>query len=383
MPTRTYDVAVVGAGVFGSWTAYQLRAGGQKVALVDAYGAANNRASSGGETRIIRMGYGLDELYSRMSHRALRLWQAFFKQIGHSLFHRTGVLWLAGEQDRYTLQSLHTLQTLRIKCEMLPLVELKRRYPQIGMDGVNWGLLEPQSGTLMARRAVQEVVQQAIKDGVTYIAGAVEMPDGGGRLEKLRLRNGDVIRAGTHVFACGPWLPRVFPELLGKRIFPTRQDVFFFGVPAGSRQFAPPALPTWLHHGDQAYGMPDLERRGLKIAIDRHGPAFDPETGARVPSAEELTLVQKYLAKRFPGMKGAPMVEARVCQYENTSSGDFLIDRHPGFENVWIAGGGSGHGFKHGPVVGEYVRDRIFGECTPEPRFSLSHKSTVQARTVY
>ena len=376
-------MAVVGAGVFGSWTAYQLRASGLKVVVLDAYGAANSRASSGGESRIIRMGYGLDALYSRMAQRALRLWQAFFRQIGQALFHRTGVLWLASEDDRYTVQSLHTLQKLRIKSEMLPLVELKRRYPQLGLDGVNWGLLEPQSGTLMARRAVQEVLQQAIKDGVTYVSAAAEPPTGEGHLKSLRLLGSGTVSADTYVFACGPWLPRVFPALLADRIFPTRQDVFFFGVPAGSRQFAPPALPTWLHHGDQAYGMPDLERRGLKIAIDRHGPHFDPETGSRVVSLEELASVQKYLARRFPGMKGAPMVEARVCQYENTSSGDFLIDRHPGFENVWIVGGGSGHGFKHGPVVGEYVRDRIFGECTPEPRFSLQHKATVQARSVY
>jgi glycine/D-amino acid oxidase-like deaminating enzyme len=143
-------------------------------------------------------------------------------------------------------------------------------------------------------------------------------------------------------------------------------------------------MPVWIDFGSEVYGLPDLENRGFKIALDRHGPAFDPDTGQRVTTAEGLVAVREYIAGRFPELKGAPVVETRVCQYENTSNGDFLIDRHPDFDNVWLVGGGSGHGFKHGPALGEYVAARVTGEeKTVDERFSLATQNRVQKRTVY
>jgi glycine/D-amino acid oxidase-like deaminating enzyme len=179
-------------------------------------------------------------------------------------------------------------------------------------------------------------------------------------------------------------LPKIFPNLLAERIHPTRQEVFYFGTPAGRTNFAPSALPIWIDFKDEAYGFPDLEGRGIKIAIDRHGPPFDPDSGDRLVTSEGLAEVRRCLARRLPEMKDAPVNETRVCQYENTSNGDFLIDRHPDFGNVWLVGGGSGHGFKHGPVVGEYVAARIDGSNEGiEPRLSLASKASAQRRAVF
>ena len=178
-------------------------------------------------------------------------------------------------------------------------------------------------------------------------------------------------------------MTKLFPEILGQRIFPTRQEVFFFGAPAGDARFAPPALPTWLFQEDEIYGMPDLESRGLKIAVDRHGERVDPDTQSRLASAKGAEQARRFVEQRFPALRGAPIVETRVCQYENTWNGDFLIDRHPGIENVWFVGGGSGHGFKHGPAVGQYVAERILGGGAEEKRFSLESKQTVQQRAVF
>jgi sarcosine oxidase len=191
------------------------------------------------------------------------------------------------------------------------------------------------------------------------------------------------IDADCRVFACGPWLPKMFPKLLGELIHVTRQEVFFFGVPGGDKSFGPDALPAWFDFNDLIYGIPNIDGRGFKLAIDEHGPKFDPDAGDRVVSAESLSAARSYLAQRLPALADAPVLETRVCQYENTSNGDFLIDRHPELENVWIVGGGSGHGFKHGPAVGEYVTAMIAGTGTPEPRFSLATKQRVQHRQVY
>ena len=185
--------------------------------------------------------------------------------------------------------------------------------------------------------------------------------------------------------ACGPWLPKLFPHLLGTRIYPTRQEIFFFAPPAGDRRFAPPQLPVWIDFSDVRgpYGFPDLESRGFKLGFDRHGPAFDPDTGDRRVSAAGLEEAYRFLAERFPDLADAPLVESRVCQYESTSSGDFLIDRHPDFDNVWLAGGGSGHGFKHAPAVGEYLSRRMLDGGIVDARFSLERKGEERQRTVY
>jgi sarcosine oxidase len=235
----------------------------------------------------------------------------------------------------------------------------------------------------MARRAVAAVVDAAIAEGVEYFQEFVSAPAKAGKVASVRTSANREIHAGEFVFACGPWLGKVFPDLLRERIFVTMQEVYFFGVPAGDKRFAPPAMPGWLFQGDLTYGVPDLESRGFKIALDKHGPAFDPDTGMRVPTAEGIAAMRKYVAKRFPALAEAPLVEARVCQYENTSNGDFLVDRHPAHENVWLVGGGSGHGFKHGPAMGEYVAGRLMEKVEAEARFSLASKQTVQRRTVY
>ena len=190
------------------------------------------------------------------------------------------------------------------------------------------------------------------------------------------------IGGDAFVFACGPWLPKLFPDLLDGRIVPTRQEVLYFGPPAGDPRFAPPALPAWIDFSEEIYGVPDLEARGFKIAVDRHGAVFDPDTGDRI-AGETLPEIRAYLARRFPGLADAPLVGSEVCQYENTCNGDFLIDRHPEFENVWLVGGGSGHGFKHGPAVGEYVARLVVDGSAPDERFRLSTKQRVQRRTVY
>ena len=378
-----YDVAVIGAGVFGAWTAWHLGRRGRRVLLADAYGPGNARASSAGESRIIRMGYGADELYTRWALRSLTQWKEFFAATQQALFHETGVLWLAGKEDERVRQSAETLRRCGVAFEELSRTELERRYPQIGLEGITKALLEPHSGVLMARRGVAAVVEDAVNRGVEYRVAHIAEPHGAGAIGAVKTSSGERIEAGTFVFACGAWLGKIFPDVLGSRIFPSRQEVFFFGVPPGDARFAPPALPTWLFQEDEIYGMPDLESRGLKIAVDRHGERVDPDTQSRLASAEGAQEARRFVEQRFPGLRGAPIVETRVCQYENTWNGDFLIDRHPEMENVWFVGGGSGHGFKHGPAVGEYVAERIIEGGAEEERFSLASKETVQKRAVF
>jgi sarcosine oxidase len=382
---KTYDFVIIGAGVFGAWTAHFLRHNGASVALLDAYGPANSRASSSGETRVIRMGYGPDELYTRWSMRSLPVWREFAARIGREIFQQTGVLWLSNDEDAYLKSVGRVLAQAGVEHEELKADEIARRWPQLRFHDVTCGVLEPASGLLMARTAVQLLVKELIESGVEYLPSAAEPPSGAGKVPFIRTVTGDSMSAGTFIFCCGPWLPKIFPDLLGERIFPTRQEVFFLGASAGNMDFRPPKMPVWLHrtHPGLPYALPDIEGRGFKIAFDLHGEKFDADSGMRTVAQTSIDTLRAYLRQHIPALENAPVLETRVCQYENTWNGDFLVDRHPDFENVWIAGGGSGHGFKHGPALGEYLTARILHDAPAEQRFSISAKQTAQKRAVY
>ena len=385
MATRAkhFDVAVIGAGVFGAWTAYRLRQTGASVILIDKYGAGNRLASSGGESRIMRRGYGPDEIYSRSADRSLEQWRQMSDRTGQPLFYHTGVLWLAREDDPYSVSTLATFERIGVSFEKLGRVQLSERYPQIQFGPVAWAIFEPDGGALMARRAVQSIVKQAEDDGVTYLQDSVLPPNSDGQLTVVLTAGGQRIEAGRFVFACGPWLPKVFPDLLDGVIQISRQEVFYFAVPEGDSRFSSPAMPVWIDFNDLVYAIPSVENYGFKIAIDAHGPEFDPDTGDRAASKQGLDAVRDYLSQRIPTLASAELLSSEVCQYENTSNGDFLIDWHPSMENVLLVGGGSGHGFKHGPAVGEYVTSLIYGDRAAEPRFALSSKESVHHRQVY
>ncbi len=382
---RTWDVAVVGAGVFGSWIAHELQRSGRRVVLIDGYGPGNARSSSGGRTRVIRMGYGDQEVYSRWSMRSLELWRELLRRSGRAgVFQRSGVLWMARERDPLTLKTLDTLERLEVRHERLQRPELEARWPQIDFGPISWAIHEPDSGFLAAFHAVQATVERAERLGAEYrLARIAPPPAKPGRLAALATEGGEPVSAGSYVFACGPWLPKLFPELLGDRFFVTRQEVFYIGPPAGEDRFRVGAIPVWADFGEEIYGVPDFKGRGFKVAPDRHGPPIDPDAGERLATPANAELVRAYVARRFPALAGAPIVGSEVCQYTNTSNGDFLIDRHPEMDNVWLVSGGSGHGFKHGPAVGEYVASRLASGEAVDPRFSLATKQTVQRRAVY
>src|SRR5271154_785383 len=233
-PMPSVDVAVVGAGVFGSWTALWLRRAGKSVLLLDAWSPGNARSSSGGETRIFRRGYGPDRLYTDMAARSLPQWQEVFGKTEPPLFHKTGVLWIARKDDEYVQSTRDNFAAAKIKFEILEAPELTRRYPQIQVREPDvFGMLEPESGALMARRAVATVVDAAVQLGVRFMRAGVRLDlEHKSSQPLLRTLSGDSIEAGQLVFACGPWLPKLFPDLLGSRIFPTRQEVLFFAPPA-------------------------------------------------------------------------------------------------------------------------------------------------------
>lgn len=383
---RAPDTVVVGAGVFGAWTAEMLRRTGRKVALVDAWGPAHARASSGGESRLTRAGYGTARRYSEMAAESLEEWKRLSRDQDLPLFHNAAVLAFYDQENDYATASHETMLALKLRSERYEVEQLRARWPQIDWTGVKFGLLEPEFGALMARRSVGTLVEQFVRNGGTYRKTAILPPKGGDRLEALQTTEGETLQAGEFVFACGPWLAKLFPEVIGARLFVTKQEIFFFRPPAGDARFSMPAMPGWIDFfGDTVmYGFPDLENRGFKVANDNHGTIVDPDTIDRLVEPASLAQVRKYVGRRFPGLKDAPLSETRVCQYENSSNGDLLIDRHPQWANAVLVGMGSGHGFKHGPGVGKAAARLLESpSAAAEPMFTLATKAETQARSVH
>ena len=383
-PGSRIHVAVVGAGVFGSWTAEHLRRAGHRVTLIDPWGPAHSRASSGGESRMTRAGYGKDAIYSKMALDSLREWKSLSAVAGLPIFAPHGVLFFTATPDDYFRQSIAVNRALGLPIEELDQAQMQRRFPMIDFAGVEFGMFEPGFGALMARRAVQTLVQRFVAGGGDYVHAAVQGTMDSWAGKNLILSNRETLSADRFVFATGPWLPKQFPHLLGPRITPTRQEVFYFAPPAGDRRFQPSVMPGWadFNAGDIFYGFPDLEARGVKFANDAHGAVVDPDTHSRRPTEVALDEIIAFRNRRFPLLKDAPLTGAEVCQYENSANGDFLIDFHPGRPDVLLVGGGSGHGFKHGPEVGRYAAGRLLGATSIEPRFSLASKGDTSNRQV-
>ena len=365
------SVIVIGAGAFGGWSALDLLQRGRKVTLLDAWGPGNSRASSGGETRVIRATYGAQGIYTTMVARALRLWQENEQRWNVQLFFRTGVLWMAGTDDSYERAALPLMKEAGIRFEKLSTADCAKRWPQVNFEDISWSIYEPDSGYLAARRSCEAVLNAFLKQGGEYRqAQAAPGPIKANRMQGISLTSGEILNADSYVFACGPWLGKIFP-VLAPIITPTRQEVLFFGSAAGDLRFTEARLPVWIDGRRRFYGIPGNQWRGFKIADDARGPAIDPTTMERRISDEALTEARTYLHLRFPGLAAAPLLESRVCQYENSPDLNFVLDHHPEAENVWIAGGGSGHGFKHGPVVGEMVANAVLGLKAPPREMSL------------
>lgn len=379
---KNQSAVVVGAGAFGAWTAYFLAQRGFHVSLFDAWGSGHSRSSSGGETRVIRAVYGAEPLYVDMAAQSIRLWREFETRWNTTCYIRTGELWLFGqEDDGYARLCAPHLATQGLDLYKLDKPEAAKRYPLIQFDDLCHIYLEPEAGLLFARRSVQQVSDALAHMGGKYrIAKAEPAESSSGFLNKVRLSNGETIEADVFVFACGPWLPKLFPDLFQQHLMVTRQEVYFFGTPAGDKRWNAPHFPVWSELGqDLFYGIPGVENRGFKIADDGRYSSMDPEVDDRRPTHELLQKVRNHLARRFPMLANAPLVESRVCQYTNTKDGNFIIDKHPGFHNVWLAGAGCGHAFKMGPAVGNLLARQIAENLPPPSQFVINRLSNITA----
>ena len=357
---RNAEIVVVGAGAFGGWTALYLREMGFTVTLIDQYGPGNSRATSGGESRQIRAAYGEREIYTRWVLEAFGRWKAREKEWGRKLFFETGQLSLARGWTKELTDTRKVFDQLRVKYELLEHDELVRQYPQMNFESIDFAMYTPSTGVLKAREGCVAVAQAFEKKGGRLVTAKVALgQQASGTLQDVTLSTGSRVAAQTFVFACGPWLPKVFPSVMAGKLQTPRRAVYFYGTPPGDERFTYPNFPTW--SVDNAYGFPSIEGKGFKVVPTFEPVLVDPDTQEHSLTAEELRKGREFAAKWFPALANQPLVDSKICQREDSIDEHFIVTQHPELSNVWLVGGGSGHGYKHGIMLGEYVAKRVVG----------------------
>ena len=375
--TPNAEIVVVGAGAFGGWTALYLREMGHSVTLIDQYGPGNSRATSGGETRQIRAGYGEREIYTRWVLEAFDRWKAREAEWGRRLFFRTGQITLAREWTKELTDTRKVFDKLGVQYDIVKHDDLARQYPQMNTQSVDFGMFTPSTGVLKAREGCVAVEQAFEKKGGRFVTAKVELGKrSGGTLQDVALSTGQRVAAQSFVFACGPWLPKVFPSVMTNKLATPRRVVFFYGTPPGDERFTFPNFPTW--SVDNAYGFPSIEGKGFKVVPTFERVLVDPDTQEHTLTPDELRRGREFVTKWFPALARQPLVESKVCQREDSIDDHFIVTPHPELGNVWLVGGGSGHGYKHGIMLGDYVANRVVGkDKNPElaETFRLKDKS--------
>jgi glycine/D-amino acid oxidase-like deaminating enzyme len=356
------------------------------VTLIDRHGPANTLGSSGDESRITRSAHGTDRHYPRWQRAALQQWRDLERETGERLFVPSGVVWLANERQAFEGDSAISLDALGIPFERWSRDDLARRMPMLDVAGVPWALFEPEGGALLARTAIAATIAAFEREGGQVVVGRARPTDGAaGSLGQVELEDGRAIDGDAFVFAAGPWLPDLVPDAVGGLITTHRQDVMRFALPAGrAAPYGPERMPAWIDFEGSFYGFPSLDGESVKACPDWLGPVERPDDSARVAADATIEGSREVLRRRFPELAEQPVVKTWTCFYEVTPDAHFVIDRHPSLENAWVAGGGTGHSFKHGPVIGEYLAALVSGDSVtlarltpPDDRFAIRPRNAM------
>jgi sarcosine oxidase len=359
------SAVIVGAGAFGASLAWWLARAGTAVTLVEQFEPGDPRTTSGGETRLIRCGHGSAEHYTASARRARTHWRALEAECGEELLIESGLIWFAHREDGSEARTIATLESQGIPYERLAPEEGARLFPSYSPRGLAFLLHEPEAGVLRAQRAVRALVRQAEAHGARLVRGTA-LPDGAA----ARLADGRLLEADVVVWACGAWLGRLFGEHVAIRT--TCQELFFFdGGPAWSER----GVPAYVDFDQAIYGTRDIDGLGVKAAPDFDGPPLEPDAELPPATAVGAALARRFLAERFPGLAAAPLKGSKCCRYELSRDSHFVAAPHPEHATVWLLGGGSGHGFKHGPALAEQVAAALAGGAPLPAYYGLGDRA--------
>ncbi len=373
--TTSSDIIVIGAGAFGMWSALAAAERGARVRLIDMREVGNARASSGGASRNIRAAYGEDAFYTRLAMDAWTAWQERGDDFGQRLLFASGAL-RSGEAALLEMQG-RTYANCGQPYEILRGAEVTQRWPLLNYGPDERLFYEPLAGVVLASEALRLAAARLRAMGGSIEQGRVSIGIEG--TAPALLLSGRRLAADCIIVAPGPWLPGLFPDLIAPLMRTPRRELFFFGAPPGDKRFCCENLPCLADF--DGWTSSDIGS-GVKVAPRMRFTPLDPDAEPGPPSPPMAEAARNYLAARIPALANAPIVSTYVGQLENTANEHFIIDTHPDNPRLIIAGGGSGHAFKFGPVLGTRIAEFALSRHLPaewRARFAMGTHRPVQA----
>ncbi|HVA36355.1 MAG TPA: N-methyl-L-tryptophan oxidase [Candidatus Dormibacteraeota bacterium] len=367
-----YDAVVIGLGGMGSAALAHLASRGKRVVGLERFGPAHAMGSSHGASRIIRQAYFEHPSYVRLLQRAYELWGDLERRSGERLMLRTGGLMAGAPDSEVVTGSLRSAREHGLAHQVLEAADIRRRFPALRPLPGEVALYEEPAGVLFPEACILAHLRWAAEAGAEARFGtrvtSWHASDGGVAVETAA---GERIRASTLVIAAGAWFGRMASDLV-LPLKVERNVMHFFQPIAHGEDFGPDRVPVYILDREgvpMLYGFPMLPDQGLKAAFHHSLAYADPETIDRNVSAEEVAAFADAWRGWVPGGAGTHL-GSKACMYTMTPDEHFVIGKHPAHENVVLAGGFSGHGFKFCAVVGEIVAD-LAVEGTSRHRIDL------------
>ncbi len=362
------NIIIVGGGIAGAMTALNLQRNGERVTLIDRWEPGHPRAASTDYNRVIRAISGRDEFYTRWARESRTRWLELQTETGQKLMYECGALILAtrGHCD-WEDATATTFDRVGVPYYKLSKEEVQQRFPQFKVDEIEYALFEPEAGLLMAHRCVITAIDLFKKLGGTVkreivTTDATERP----------MVNGKPLEADVIIVATGAWMAEMFPKTIKPISAIMGINVLYTSTPDGSDAFDMDNMPCWIDHGQGSFGIPSSEGSGVKAAVVIPNTPIDINNDERLIEKQSLNKTRQYIRHRLPGLEGQRIVDSKFNQVILTPDTHFIVDWHPKHKNVLLAGGCSGHLFKHGPIFGEFTAGVAMKNYGTANRFKIA-----------
>lgn len=362
---KAYDFIVAGAGIFGLSAALELTKRNYTVAILNPDTIPHHLAASTDISKIVRTEYGSDELYFNMADICIDRWHNWNELLGEKLYHEAGFLMLVRKslndpRQAYEKAGYDLLKAKGYQPELLNEQQISERYPAVDTNTYPVAVFNPRGGYVESARVIEKLADHLKSLGVAiYERQTVDqILTQNNKVTGVKTAEGNTFHSQKLVVAAGAHTPLLLPELK-PYIKATGHPVYWL-KPHDPTIFSIPKLPVFTADISNSgwYGMPFSDKNGV-VKIGRHtnGLELNPDTDDRIITKEEIADLRKFLKTAFPDLANAPVVYTRRCLYTDTLDGHFWIDRHPEVEGLIVSTGGSGHGMKMGPVLGEITAD--------------------------